>query len=423
MKKLTLSLFTAMLLVAQTAEFLRDEVAHSARQYALGGTSVASNASPVSVYANPALLTDLSAFTFHSVTLFNNTSEDRKYPAYSAFDSRNANEVYASTDLSYTDFNFAISGEFKINDLRFVGAFSRLRAYDHNYFYREVVRKNSAVADYLMGAQIYENKGEVYANTLGFATALRGLQVGLSFSFYTMSEFDQSKEIRLSEDATENDYFSDAYLASINRISLELDNTPLAVSIGAVYPVIDQLKLGVNYRSGYTAELRGTGANWDYEIPSVFAVGLEYYGANALAAKFTFDYEFVGWSDLKIKDIASNATLETLYGDVHRYKVGMEHRVGKNANPLRVGAIFENTKSDPDVHKTTFTLGTTVKAAIFDIDLAMGYSYLSYNERDLFEDSIWKTQDGTPFQERVGLDTVDQSFLNFMIDLTYNFEL
>jgi hypothetical protein len=56
------------LLSAQTAEILRDEVAHTAKQYAQGGTSIATNASPTSAYSNPALLNKLSTFQFLAST-------------------------------------------------------------------------------------------------------------------------------------------------------------------------------------------------------------------------------------------------------------------------------------------------------------------------------------------------------------------
>ncbi len=426
MKRILVLTLLMSLLSAQTAEILRDEVAHTAKQYAQGGTSIATNASPTSAYSNPALLNKLSAFQFHAVSMFNNTSEDRKYPAYSAFDSRNGNEVYASTDLSYANFNFALSGEFTFKDQRYVAAFARVRTFDNNYFYREIVRKNSASQEYLMGAQILENKGEIFANTFALASEYKKVKMGISLAFYSMNTFEQNKEVRLSaqSEANPDDYDNDLLYANISRVEFELDNTPVSLNLGLTYPVLDQLTLGVAFRSGYTAELRGNGVANDYSMPQQIAFGLEYYGSNSLAAKFSFDYEFVNWADLSIEDPSSGLNLNHIYANVHRYKFGMEHKVGENSTPLRVGAIFENLKSDPDVHKTTFTLGTSVKASIIDVDFAMGYSYVTYNERDVFPDAIWiNPETGLGYPERNGLDTVDRNFLNVMIDLTYNFEL
>ena len=106
MKSIMLIVSITSFIFSQTAEMFRNVTHHSAYSAALGGTNIASNPSAYSGMNNPAMLSLLGKNQISFSTIFNNYLEDRKYPSYSAFDSRNGNEVYAISELFDDHYNF-----------------------------------------------------------------------------------------------------------------------------------------------------------------------------------------------------------------------------------------------------------------------------------------------------------------------------
>lgn len=425
MKHVFLTLITLSALMAQTADIFRTTNGYSAKAAALGGTEIATNASAYSIHSNPALLSELNQFISAISGVFNNISEDRKYPAYSAFDSRNGNEVYAISNLYTNQLQFAAAYGMRMGENQLTLALSNAKIYDHNYYYREIVRRNQFNDRVIIGAQTLESVGEVYAFALGGGIDLGSFQAGISAGLIHGPDYRWEKAVRLSPNATPNDYDIDEIQAVTGSLRMSLDNSPVVIRFGATYSVIDQLRLGVSFATPYTLDMkRSDDVVFNYDVPAQIGFGIQYYGANELAAKFTFDVIYEAWSELEIASPNADDALTGLFDDVYIFRFGLEHQVTEEV-PLRLGARFENSKQDEDASITTFSLGTGLEFQSLMIDFSFEYAYLTYTEADLFPEAIWINtgSGGVNYSNRTGLDTIDQTTMTFKVDVMYMLDL
>ena len=418
MKYLLIILSLTSLSFSQTAELFRNVTTYSARSGALGGTNIASNPGDYSGLSNPAMLSLLKENSVSISSIFNNYFEDRKYPAYSAFDSRNGNEVYAISELFDDQYNFGLSYIMDLQGKRVVVSLARAFMYDHNYYYSEIVRKNQANDRKIAGAQEIKAEGQVYVTSLSASLELTDLTLGFGLNLINASDINYVKQVLLEESTSSNDYNIGTINENTGDFDLKSDNSPLFVRIGALFKLSDQIRLGTTYANGVDLEFKSEGSKLAYTLPGEFGVGVNYFGSNKLAATFMFDYRLVSWSTYKIDHVDQNLD------DVHTFSFGLEHKLGENSYPIRLGARFENNKHDKNIANTTFTFGSGVRVQDFQINFSFDYGYRSYSEKDLFPESIWiDASNGNQYTARTEFDTVDQTFMNFKFDVSYAFKI
>jgi hypothetical protein len=401
-------------LASQTAEIFQDLSSASSIQSAMGNTMIANSVNVFSGNSNPALLNELtSAMTFQFSTGFRNFTEERKFPAYSAFDSQIGNEIYATSDFNQFKYNLGLSKSFVLDNLPVTVSISRQMIMTNDYFYKENVRSRESGNQNLLAFQIIEQTGDFYENNLAFATKVNRFSLGFSLSMITAEDYKYRREVRLTEDADSD--LVDELLAKDQELiySYKQENKPFRYRFGALVPVLENLTLGGSVVSAYDIEYSLTATKITTHMPYQSAFGLEYFAGNKLRSKFTFDFRFIAWSDYKFNEGNAN-----IFDDIYSYHFGFEHLV--DGYPLRLGMQFNNSKIDKSIQTTRFSLGTSLKLNFFQIDLATDYSYASFSEKDLFPEGIYINR-GNPFSERNSLDDIEQSYLNFSITISYLF--
>ena len=398
----------------QTAEIFQELSSASSLQSAMGNTMLANSPTVFSGTSNPALLNNINKdINFEFSTLFRNFTEERKFPAYSAFDSKIGNEIYATSDFNRFKYNLGLSKSFVLGNLPLSVSFSRQIIMTNDYFYKENVRSRESGKQNLLAFQIIEQTGDLYENNIAIASKVDRFSLGFSASLISVEDYSYRKEVRLTKDADTD--LVDEILAKEQEqlISYSNKNTAMRYRFGLLTKVLENLSFGASVASSYDIEYSYENINRVEHMPYQSAIGFEYFAGNDLRSRVTFDLRFTAWSDYKIDNGNAN-----IFDDVYSYHFGFEHLV--ESYPLRLGIQFNNSKINKNINTSRFSLGTSIALKLFKIDLETNYSYQSFSEKDLFPEAIYINR-GSPFSERTSLDDIDQSYLNFSVSFSYQF--
>lgn len=207
-------------------------------------------------------------------------------------------------------------------------------------------------------------------------------------------------------------------------------------NVGIYYQPVDQLSIGVSYRSQVNVEVDGGTATFTnipaffanrfpsggkttfkakLPLPQVFNVGIAYKPMPNLTVSAEANY--IGWSayDSLIFDYADNTLPDTrsarLYKDITTIRVGAEYMLNNLA--IRGGAYFgptavsagHLTPETPDADRIGLTFGLGYKVGNLGIDAA--FLYITTDKR---QDTNSETQLSGTFQTKAIIPSISVSY-------------
>jgi len=187
------------------------------------------------------------------------------------------------------------------------------------------------------------------------------------------------------------------------------DGNGLGFTLGGLYQASDDLRIGLAYHSGVTAELEGDAVNLPYNslavapytgkatldlsIPDTFAVGINYRASEKLS--INVDLDFTQWSDysklvFKESDGTEIVTVDKNYENVMATRLGGSYSVDDNWT-IRFGYLTEPTPVIestydprlPDADATAISVGGGYDAGKW----ATNFAYMAVSKEDRTVDS------------------------------------
>ncbi len=412
----------------------------NARSMALGGSGIAGAKAVHGAALNPALLTRSEKDVQFSVSgLMHKLEEDRSFPYYDNFGGFVDYGSFAFNDNWYGDFQFSAIARIPNETIgNLVVGLSLNNISDFNYEYVEEVR-TTGFSDAILAYNRIESDG-VFRNFL-LSVALQpveNISVGISLGLIS-GEVDQAAAIDSVDDSMQN-------IRMLERNNLTIDNTAIQASFGATMQVNPFLKLGATVTLPVTLSLKNS-YRWDTQnttLPRIIGFnnpiqlsfsegtsgfdsvatakftreikwplqlgfGGEYRFTNVLQALISFDFRYTFWSDFE-DDLVDKTGFE----DSWRVSSGIEHIFFDNM-PFRVGFSHGTLREGREFTRTVFTVGTGMQFDKFTIDISGAYSELTYNQRDMFDNSIYP-----PLVTRTDiLDRVKSNDVYVMLEARY----
>jgi hypothetical protein len=374
---------------------------YDARSLAMAGTGVAYGPTVFALRTNPANLAGVNGFVVNSTVALTKVDEDRAFPFHDSFDGFVDYNTYAMNSDVYGSYALGAAKAFPESG-RFPNlALAGYPLYDWNYDYLEEVRDES---DALIGKNVIENQGGVYAVSLGAAEkAVPWLDVGLSINYLKAGGHFERRS------------FGDTTIVQLRR---ELDGDGLSLNLGTVAQISPRLRLGLAYRSQAkidgTVEFSGkrianpdSSAKLELTYPQGVAMGVEFRPRNDLTTRLNFDVQFTQWS--KFKDAAAESLR---FDDVWEFSGGVEHQFFVGV-PFRFGFRYQPSYHDEDITTTAVSFGTGFEYQGFQIDFGGEIGTRTWRQEDLFPESYFGGV------ERSEKDRVEESHFRAMVSVGY----
>ncbi|RMH85144.1 MAG: hypothetical protein D6681_16275, partial [Calditrichaeota bacterium] len=312
--------------------------------------------------------------------------ERRSFPVFNRFDDIVQQGIYALNDNWFLDLQGGVQLNLDIAGFPYLksvaaGVYEEVNL---DYRYDEEVRSNDFDREQVVLAYNkirFDGGLRRYAVGVGLQFAGR-LNLGLQAGFLS-GDLQQERSITFvgaeGQDVRETGTHS-------------LQNTPVVLSAGAIYEATPHLSLGAYVRLPYTVEYRFTGTTVSepvaesIEYPLQLTGGLEYRSRQELQARLNIDVTYEWWSQTQSAFVADY--LSPPFEDAIRVKAGIEH-IFHNKIPFRVGLQYRTTFQDRQRTRTLITAGTGFRDHRWQIDVAGGFSKLTYPFPDLFDDRLF----------------------------------
>ncbi len=380
------------------------------RTLGMGGAGSVSNSSPAALMLNPAALS-LSSGGLHLSVSGNvrNLEERRSFPVFNRFDDIIENGIYVVNDNWFMDLQSG--AQYGLNWASFpylksiaVGVFEEV---DQNYEYVEEVRANDFDAEQsVLAYNEIHLDGRLQRVSLGAGLQFReNLNLGFQVGFLTAGDVEKERSVEFVESDT----------ADIDEFSTRSpENTPFVASFGAIYDINPYLSVGSHLRLPYTVEYQLTGNSLEQpfmesiEYPLQWNVGFEYRGQQPLEARLNVDFAYEWWGNTE--STIQSDYLDVSFDDAIFFKVGIEHMF-HNKIPFQVGLQYRTAFQQRSDTRTIITAGTGIRNDFWEVNVAGGFSKLSYTFRDLFSDEIFGGERTTEF------DDVEERYFFAMLTL------
>ncbi|GAB4342315.1 MAG: hypothetical protein Kow0037_29580 [Calditrichia bacterium] len=375
-----------------------------ARSLALGGAaSVALEGAPALFY-NPAGLFQEERALLQLSPGFRKLSERRSYPLYDRFESVVGDGIYAINDNYYPDLQAAFSLRLNLlKKLPLTLGWAVFKEQDFRYTYDEEVRDN-IFGDPVLGFNKIEYGGMITRYSLGAAAAIPGLK-GLTFGLQA--------GILKGELRTERFYHKLSSGEKVgSKMDASLDNTPVVLSMGAIYQLNERIRLGADLRLPY--KIKYTVLNDEYQYPLAINFAAQYRARQIIQAVLNVEVGYEFWSDVDNPTFVEPGSVSpTNFDDVFKLKAGLEH-IFYNQVPFRVGMQYRNSYFNRGTTQTLLTVGTGFRAANWTVDVSGAVSSTDYHWPDLFDDTIYGGDRSNSL-----IDRVEETFFLGMVTLTY----
>ncbi len=408
-----------------------------ARSLSLGGAGSVSLAAPGAMLYNPATLTQID----HSLMLdfslnLRSLEERRSYPLYDRFESFLLDATYAINNNWYATpqgavaFRLPILPRWKLSLA--VGSYPEL---DFRYSYLEEVRED-VFGDQLIAYNRIEASGVLQRYSFAAAVvvpSLPRLSLGVQAGIIKGSEPDFEKNVDFIRRSDKLVFADDVR---------SLTQTPLVISVGAIYQFSERISGGVDVSFPYTLKYKapvvaGQKLYEEMNYPLRINGGFEYRARQQLQARLNVDTGYEFWSNggfysqmagvIETTPYAVNAVRFEDFTDVFYVKAGIEH-IFFNKVPFGVGMQYRvPTVVGAQYHRnptlgrgTTQTLicaGTGFLADTWRVDVAGAFTSLEYRWQDLFDDALYTSDPN--FESRVDKDNVQELTFFLQISLKY----
>ncbi len=361
-----------------------------ARTLGLAGAGSVSLKGATALLHNPAALSRQRTRLSGNFSLrLQKLEERRSFPIYNRIDDITQNGTYAINNNYFPDVQGGLSYHFGQSPIPFlrtvaVGVYQEI---NQDYRYDEEVRKN-IFGDSLLAYNTLKYEGTLLRYSLGTGWGVSprlhfGLQVG-----FLKGDIHKRRSIS---------FVRQPYRSILQRESHQLNNTPIVVSVGGIYDATPRLTIGTYFKFPYTLKYQLTLRNNDspstpfqetIEYPPMWNVGFEYRASQALQARLNMDFRYEWWSNARyqIENNPQNSSFK--FEDAISLRAGIEH-IFFNQIPFRVGVQYRTSYRDRKTTQTLLTAGTGFFDQWWQIDVAGGFSSLSYKFPDLFDDSLY----------------------------------
>ncbi len=384
-----------------------------ARTLGLAGSGTVSNTYPGALVMNPAAL-GMSAvgLQLELSPMVRKLEERRSYPLYNRIDDITQQSIYALNLHWYGGIQGGLvwRPEWKFLPTMAIG---RYREVDQNYRYLEEVRKN-IFGDSLLAENRITIDGQLQRVSVGGAFRILpavyvGFQVGILSG-------------KLDKDSSITFFDRRPFAEPGVRITRELLGHPLVFSVGGIFLFNPHFRLGATVQLPYTVRWKYNRVHrysetWisgeeRFEYPLQATGGMEFRARQELQARLNVDVTYFWWSRTRSK-VLSDTHVRDVRGleDAVHIKAGIEH-IFFNKVPFRVGIQFRTSPKNRRRSRTLLTAGTGFSGKYWHVDMAGGFSPLSYRFPDVFDDSLFGG-----FRVEGGLDTVEENFFFGLLTL------
>ncbi len=382
-----------------------------ARSLALGGAGSVSLDAPGAMLYNPAALTQvrhpLEADFSMNIRKF---EERRSFPLYDRFNGVVGQGIYVDNNNWFPAPEGAISARLPLADITLAaGSFIDT---DQNYIYDEEVREN-VFGDSLLAYNHIRFDGMLRRYGLAAALPLpmvEGLSLGVQASLL-QGDLNFKREIN---------YIRTTSRDSLDEVNRSLDNTPLVVSLGAIYRMNERFTGGVDVSLPYTVKYKAAVGNEEIKYPLKLNAGVEFRARQVLQARLNIDFGYEFWSSASysstIPAIARVVSPTLEFSDVYKIRVGIE-QIFFNRVPFRVGMQYRNSYQQRGRTQTLLTAGTGFLGKNWKVDLSGGVGKITYSWPDLFNDNLYGGLD-----THTRMDQVQELTYLLKATLSYNLD-
>jgi hypothetical protein len=385
-----------------------------ARALGMGGAGSVSFNSPGAMLYNPAALAQIDHRLSLDATInLRKLEERRSYPLYDRFDGIIGDGIYAINNNWYLRPQGAVALQIPgIGSKGLTVAVGSFKEIDQNYQYNEEVRQN-IFGDFLEAFNKIEFSGALQRYGGAIATSLPSLpnlSLGVQAGILDGS-LSYLREINFV-DTTQQDVRT-----SIDRA---LNNTPLVMSLGAIYRVNERISAGADVSLPYTVRYKAMMENGQQAIEEIgyplrLNAGFEYRARQELQARLNVDFGYEFWSSQQFTTEIDGAVVTPGqdFSDVIVIKAGIEH-IFYNKVPFRVGLQYRNSYENRGRTRTFLTAGTGFFDHDWKVDVAGGVSNMTYSWPDLFSDTLYNGD-----RSNSNMDDVNESFIFGRVTFSY----